>query len=69
MNLLYGEIVKVFAVDGSPSGQVRLGRALKDISLAVVVAAPGDTILICDGMAIGKMENERKENDVPGDSR
>lgn len=70
MNLLYGEIVKVFEIEGSPTAQLRVRRALIDISVVVVAdAAPGDKVLVCDGMAIAKVENERKENHVPGDSR
>jgi hydrogenase maturation factor len=70
MNLLYGEIVKVFAADGSPVAKLRAGGALKNISLALVAdAAPGDVVLVCDGMAIGKVENKQKETHVPRDSR
>ncbi|HXS68107.1 MAG TPA: HypC/HybG/HupF family hydrogenase formation chaperone [Candidatus Polarisedimenticolia bacterium] len=70
MNLLYGDIVEVFAADGLPAARLRAGRALKNISLALVAdAEPGDVVLVCDGVAIGKVENERKENHVPRDSR
>lgn len=69
MKLVYGEIVKVFDVNGSLSARMRVGRTFKEISLAVVPdAAPGDTVLVCDGLAIGEVESERKENYVPGDS-
>ena len=69
MNMVYGEIVKIFDVDGSPGAQLRVGRALKDVSLALVAdAAPGDTVLVCDGMAIGKVKDEQKENHVSGNS-
>ena len=70
MNLVYGQIVDVFTEDGLPSAKVRVGCALKRISLAVLAeAAPGDTVLVCDGMALSKVATERKESDVPGHSR
>lgn len=70
MNLLYGEVLKVFDIGGSPSAQMRVGRVLKNISLAVVAdAVPGDTVLVCDGLAIGMVQNERKDIHVPGNSR
>jgi len=53
-----------------PAAKLRVGPVLKNISLALVTeAAPGDIVLVCDGVAIGKVENERKETYVPGDSR
>jgi len=70
MNLLYREIVEVFATDGLPAAKLRTGGALKNTSLALVAdAAPGDVVLVCDGVAIGKVDNERKETHVPCDSR
>jgi hydrogenase maturation factor len=70
MNLIYGEIMEVFAADGLPAAKLRAGGAMKNISLALVAdAVPGDVVLVCDGMAIGKVENERKEVHVPRDSR
>jgi hydrogenase maturation factor len=70
MNLVYGEIVDVFSDDGLPGAKVRVGAALKRISTALLVSvSPGDTVLVCDGVAIGKVENTRKDSDVPGNSR
>ena len=70
MNLLYAQIVDVFTEDGLPSAKVRVGSALKHVSLALDTAAiPGDTVLVCDGVAIGKVENARKESHVSGNPR
>jgi hydrogenase maturation factor len=70
MNSFYREIVKVFDIDDWPAARSRVGRVSKNICLSVVTdAAPGNTVLVCDGVAIAKMESERKENHVPGDSR
>lgn len=70
MTLLYGEIVKVFAADGLPEATLRVGGVLKKISLTLVAdAEPGDVVLVCDGMAIGRVDDERKETHVPRDSR
>lgn len=70
MNLLYGKIVDVFVDEGLPGARVRVGAALKRVSTAFIEGAvPGDVVVVCDGMAIGKVENERKESDVPGNSR
>jgi hydrogenase maturation factor len=70
MNLVYGEIVDVFTDDSSPTAKVRVGAALKRISTALITGAvPGDTVLICDGFAIGKVETARKDSDVSRNSR
>ena len=69
MNLIYGEIVELFSDDGLPWARVRVGPALKRISLALVEdTVPGDTVLVCDGSAIAKVET-RKEPHVSGHSR
>ncbi|HET7623695.1 MAG TPA: HypC/HybG/HupF family hydrogenase formation chaperone [Verrucomicrobiae bacterium] len=72
MNLIYGEITEVFSDGEMPFGKIRVGGAFKKIPLALIEnAACGDTVLVCDGVAIGKVKMERKENDshVPGNSR
>jgi hydrogenase maturation factor len=70
MNLVYGEIVDVFPEGGLPGAKVRVGAALKRVSVALVAGVrPGDTVLVCDGMAIGKVESARKESNVSGNSR
>jgi hydrogenase maturation factor len=66
MNLIYGEIVEVFVEDGVQMGRVRVGRALKKIPLELLTMPRcGDKVLVCDGVAINKVEEE----DVSRDSR
>jgi hydrogenase maturation factor len=72
MNLLYAEISQVFVEDGLRMGKIRVGGAMKTIPLELLAdAACGDTVLLCDGVAISKVANEpRKEtNHVPGNPR
>ena len=60
MNLLYGEIVEILAEDGMRFGKIRVGGALKKISLELLGEPQiGDRVLICDGIAISK-ENAQK---------
>ncbi len=70
MNLHYGTIVDLAPKEGLLSARVRVGRALTRVSLALLAeAAPGDRVLVCDGVAIAKVETETKETHVPGHSR
>lgn len=70
MNLLYGEIVDVFLENEMRSARVRVGCALKDVSLALVgEAEPGDTVLVCDGVALSKMIPRAEESYVSGNPR
>jgi hydrogenase maturation factor len=71
MNLVYGEIVEMFAEDGMFAGKIRVGGAIKKVSLDLLVEPRrGDRILICDGIAISKVESQRPTeiNYVFGDS-
>lgn len=70
MTLLYGEIADVFMENRVPTAKVRVGCALKRVSLALVAEAlRGDTVLVCDGVALSKMISQQKDSYVPGDSR
>ena len=72
MNLLYGEIVDVFPEDGMVAGKIRVGGALKKVFLDLLVAPRiGDRVLICDGVALSKVEAQRTTeiNYVSGNSR
>jgi hydrogenase maturation factor len=72
MNLLYGQIVETFPEDGILAGKVRVGGALKKVFLALLVEPQiGDRVLICDGVAISKVEVQRvaEINYVPGNPR
>jgi len=69
MNLLYGEIVEMFSEDGMFAGKIRVGGAIKKVSLDLLVEPEiGDWILICDGVAISKVEgrNTTEINYVSG---
>jgi hydrogenase maturation factor len=71
MNLVYGEIVAVSLQDEMRIGKIRVGGAMKHVCLDLVAAAEiGDSILLCDGVAIATVEQKRKteKNYVSGDS-
>jgi hydrogenase maturation factor len=71
MNLLYGEVLEVFTESGIRMGKIQVGGAAKNIPLELLTdAVRGDRVLICDGVAIGKVAgpNHEEINNVPGDS-
>ena len=68
MNLFYGQIAEVLTEDGIVIGRIRVGGALKKVSLNLI-SGPliGDQVLVCDGVAIAKVQTV--ENDyVSSDS-
>lgn len=72
MNLVFGEVLEVLTEEGNLMGVVRVRGATKKIPLGLLTdAARGDRVLICDGLAIGKVaESERGERKhVSGDTR
>jgi hydrogenase maturation factor len=72
MNLLYAEVVEVFSEQGMQMGIVRVGGARKKITLDLLTnPRRGDTVLLCDGVAIGRVEGERQteSNHVSGNTR
>ncbi|MEY2536806.1 MAG: hypothetical protein QOG67_546 [Verrucomicrobiota bacterium] len=72
MNLIYGEVVELLEEDGMRLGKVRVGRALKKISLDLLTDAEcGDKVLLCDGVAIGKVKRTAglDQKHVPRHSR
>ena len=65
MNLLYGRLVEIGEQDGIRVGKVQVGGANTKVPLELLTDVTcGDRLLICDGVAISKVEE-----DVPGDSR
>ena len=71
MNLLYGDIMEVFSQDGMRMGKIRVAGTMKNIPLELLAdAQPGDRVLVCDGVAIGKVSSSAKRGtqNVPGDS-
>lgn len=72
MNLLYAEILEVFSEEGMQMGIVRVGGARKKMTLDLLTnPRTGDTVLLCDGVAIGRVEGSRQTeiNHVPGNTR
>jgi len=66
MNLLYGRLVEISEENGIRMGKVTVGGASRKVPLDLLTDVTcGDTVLICDGVAISKVEEE----DVSGDSR
>ena len=58
MNLVYGKIVSISFESEMRIGKIRVGGAMKNISLDLVTEADvGDSVLLCDGVAIAKIEN------------
>jgi hypothetical protein len=56
MTLLYAEVVGVCSEHGARMGKIRVRGALSIVPLHLVPAAqPGDTVLVCDGVAIGRV--------------
>lgn len=61
MNLLYGRVVDIFTEDGVRMGKIQVGGALKKIPLELLTdVVCGDRVLICDGVAISKVEETTK---------
>jgi hydrogenase maturation factor len=57
VNLVCGEIAEIRSEHGQCLGKVRVGGAAKIISLDLLTdPAPGDKVLVCEGIAIGKVE-------------
>jgi len=57
MNLIYAEIVEVLSGPGTRLGKIRVNGAAKIVSLDLLTdPAPGATVLLCDGVALGKVD-------------
>jgi hydrogenase maturation factor len=74
MNLIYAEVKEVFSEGGMRMGKVRIGGAMKRIYLDLLTDVQGgDTILLCDGVALSKVEEctqiRKQANDVSGNTR
>jgi hydrogenase maturation factor len=61
MNLLYGEIVALTLEDEMQVGKIRVGGAIKNVLLDLVNSPEiGETVLLCDGVAIAKVDKQNK---------
>ena len=72
MNLVYGEILELVPEERQLLGKIRVGGALKKVSLDLLTGpAPGDTVLMCEGLALSKVEpsNPTETDHVPGHTR
>ena len=72
MNLIFGEIIELFDEDGSRMGKVRIHGVLKKLSLDLLtVPSVGDTVLLCEGVALNKVDQSapREAIYVSGHSR
>ena len=72
MNLVYGEVTELFIENGMRMGFVRVSGPLKKVPLDLLTSIQrGDTVLICDGVAVSKATNTvgDKIKHVSGDSR
>jgi hydrogenase maturation factor len=72
MNLIYGEIVDVCPGPEPVLGKIRVGGAVRTVSLDLLTnPARGDKVLVCEGVAIGKVDGPipKEAAYVPGDSR
>jgi hydrogenase maturation factor len=62
MNLIYAQVVEVYPEAGEPMGKVNVWGVLRAVPLRLVPEArPGDTVLVCDGVAIGKVNGGFEE--------
>ncbi len=73
MNLVYGEIVAISFKSGMRTGKICVGGAMKTVLLDLVTAAEiGDSVLLCDGVAIAKVDEKEEQTEnhyVSGYSR
>jgi hydrogenase maturation factor len=61
MNLIYAEVVEIFTEDGMRMGRLKVGGAIKKVPLELLTDAErGDTVLLCDGVAISKVREMTK---------
>ena len=57
MNLIYAEIVEVLSGPEPRLGKIRVSGAVQIVSLDLLTdPLPGDRVLLCDGVAIGKVQ-------------
>ena len=71
MNLVFGEVVKVFDESRIRMGKIRVRGAIKEAALDLLAGIePGDIVLLCDGIAVSRVQTEKTEkNCVLGNSR
>ncbi len=67
MNLIYAHVMEIYAVEGASMGKVSFWGVSRAVSLQLVPEArPGDTVLVCDGVAIAKVNHELPQPSMKG---
>ena len=67
MNLIYAQVVELYSEEGNPMGKVSVWGVCRAVPLHLVPEArPGDTVLVCDGVAIGRVNGEFEEPIMKG---
>ncbi len=62
MNLVYAEVVELFSENGLQMGRIRVSGALQKIPLELLTGVQcGDKVLVCDGVAISRVEDRTNE--------
>jgi hypothetical protein len=70
MNLVFGEVMKLYDEGGIRMGKIRVRAAIRGAALDLLEEiGPGDIVLLCDGIAVGKLQTETETNCVSGNSR
>ena len=58
MTLIYGEVVDISIEEGMRMGSVRVAGALKKVPLDLLTGVEcGDKVLLCDGVAISRVDD------------
>jgi hydrogenase maturation factor len=69
MNLIYGEVVGLNERDAMKMARIKIAGAIKEVSIGLLTGVRiGDTVLLCEGVAIARVDEETSDN-VSGDSR
>jgi hydrogenase maturation factor len=69
VNLIYGEVVGLNERDPMKMARIKIGGAIKEVSIGLLTGVRiGDTVLLCDGVAIARVD-EGKSDHVSRDSR
>ena len=71
-NLIYGEVVSLNERDPMKMARIKIAGAIKEVSIGLLTGVRiGDRVLLCDGVAIGKVTDAAaaNENHVSRDSR
>jgi hydrogenase maturation factor len=69
MNLIYGEVVSLNERDPMKMARIKIGGAIKEVSIGLLTGVRiGDRVLLCDGVAIARVDEQTSDH-VSSDSR